>query len=138
MAKTLAEKFFIKPNQRILAVQAPMEYLSEILTDLPEGAISTEESHGTFDQIHYFVTSEATLTSELPLVKTALTADGIIWVCYPKGINKAKIPTDLNRDKLALLLTKFGLEPIHQMAIDETWSALRFKRTPLGQTRFVE
>jgi hypothetical protein len=45
-------------------------------------------------------------------------------VSYPKG--KA-LGTDLNRDIAAALLHAFGLEGIFQVAIDDTWSALRFK-----------
>ncbi|MGX1778638.1 hypothetical protein ACWIGW_41480 [Nocardia brasiliensis] len=45
-----------------------------------------------------------------------------VWVAYPKG-NR----TDINRDTLHLLLVDYGLRPVAQVAIDETWSALRFR-----------
>ncbi len=46
----------------------------------------------------------------------------VLWVAYPKG-NRA----DINRDSLWRLVAPFGLRPITQVAIDETWSALRFR-----------
>ena len=49
----------------------------------------------------------------------------ILWVAYPKG--SSKIGTDLNRDILAGEMKKKGWESIALIAIDETWSAMRFK-----------
>ena len=38
-----------------------------------------------------------------------------------------QLGTDLNRDVLAALLTGQGVQPVRQVAIDGTWSALRFR-----------
>ena len=46
----------------------------------------------------------------------------VVWVLYPKG-NR----TDVNRDSLWRLIAPYGLRPITQVAVDETWSALRFR-----------
>ncbi len=35
--------------------------------------------------------------------------------------------TDLNRDSLWELLSGDGIRPVRQIAIDDTWSALRFR-----------
>jgi hypothetical protein len=45
-------------------------------------------------------------------------------VCYPKS---GQLGTDLNRDSLAALLRTSGIQPVRQVAIDEVWSALRFR-----------
>ena len=37
------------------------------------------------------------------------------------------LPTDLNRDIVRVTLEPLGLETVIQVAIDETWSALRAK-----------
>jgi hypothetical protein len=47
-----------------------------------------------------------------------------VWISYPKG--KA-LQTDLNRDIVRVTLVPLGLEVVSQVAIDETWSALRAK-----------
>jgi hypothetical protein len=47
----------------------------------------------------------------------------MFWACYPKG--KGKIKYDLNRDSVWPALALAGLCPVSQIAIDETWSALR-------------
>jgi len=37
--------------------------------------------------------------------------------------------TDLNRDRLASAVSERGARPVRQVAIDGTWSALRFRPT---------
>lgn len=54
----------------------------------------------------------------------AARQDRLAWIAYPKA---GKLGTDLNRDVLARLLTGQGVQPVRQIAIDETWSALRFR-----------
>jgi hypothetical protein len=50
--------------------------------------------------------------------------DKLAWIAYPKA---GKLGTDLNRDILAAALAGQGVQPVRQVAIDETWSALRFR-----------
>ena len=50
--------------------------------------------------------------------------DALTWVAYPKA---GKLGTDLNRDVLAELVKARGVQPVRQVALDETWSALRLR-----------
>jgi hypothetical protein len=69
--------------------------------------------------------------AELDAVMTRLegkwSEDPLIWVCYPKGTSG--VTTDLNRDRLWELLAPRALRPVAQIAVDEVWSALRFRRS---------
>ncbi len=130
MAKTLSDKFFIKPNQHIAMINAPEGYLKNTLTTLPEMVLVTETLEGTFDQIQGFITTRQQVTELVPMLKDHLKEGGVLWLCYPKGGPKASVKTDLNRDSLVAVVSEFGLEPNHQIAIDETWSALRVKALP--------
>ena len=58
-----------------------------------------------------------------PIVASA-AADHLTWVSYPKA---GQLDTDLNRDLLAALLVARGVRPVRQIALDATWSALRFR-----------
>jgi hypothetical protein len=58
----------------------------------------------------------------------AIRNAAILWVAYPKG-NR----TDINRDTLWPILAEHGLRPIGQVALDETWSALRFRVAKEGE-----
>ena len=61
----------------------------------------------------------------------ALTAkapgDPILWFAYPKGTS-TRYRCDFNRDTGWGVLTAAGFTTVRQVAIDEDWSALRFRR----------
>lgn len=51
-----------------------------------------------------------------------LGAPRALWLLYPKGNRIA-----LNRDSLWRLMADYGVRPITQVAVDDVWSALRFR-----------
>ena len=53
--------------------------------------------------------------------------DALLWFAYPKGSSK-RYTCDFNRDTGWTVLGEAGYEPVRQVAIDEDWSALRFRR----------
>ena len=56
----------------------------------------------------------------------------MLWIAYPKG-NRS----DINRDTLWPYLTEYNMRPITQIAVDETWSALRFRPLLAGEPPFA-
>lgn len=46
---------------------------------------------------------------------------------YPKGTSK-KYKSEINRDNGWEILAKSGFESVRQIAIDEDWSAMRFRK----------
>jgi hypothetical protein len=65
---------------------------------------------------------------------TALAeGDAILWFCYPKGTSK-KYTCDFNRDTGWASLGQLGWEPVRQVAIDDDWSALRFRNPDFIKT----
>jgi len=53
--------------------------------------------------------------------------DAILWFAYPKATSK-RYTCDFNRDNGWDVLLKSGFDCVRQVAIDEDWSALRFRR----------
>lgn len=53
--------------------------------------------------------------------------DAIVWFAYPKGSSK-KYKSQINRDNGWNVLGREGFEPVRMVAIDEDWSAVRFRR----------
>lgn len=51
--------------------------------------------------------------------------DSVLWFAYPKGTSKIK--TDINRDTIRATGEEFGITTVTAIAIDDTWSALRFR-----------
>jgi hypothetical protein len=91
----------------------------------PEG-FSVESGSGAAGEgaLLVFVASAARLDEHVDRIVASAAADRLTWVAYPKG---GQLGTDLNRDSLAGILGKRGIQPVTQIAIDATWSALRFR-----------
>jgi hypothetical protein len=78
-----------------------------------------------------FAMAFATRQTEVDKVAKDLTScmegDAVLWLCYPKGSSK-RYTCDFNRDTGWKVLGELGFEPVRQVAVDEDWSALRFRR----------
>jgi hypothetical protein len=61
-------------------------------------------------------------------VSAAVRPGGILCVSYPKQTSRAR--SELNRDVLRDELARRGWQAVAQVAVDDRWSALRFKTAP--------
>ena len=120
---SLAKKLQIKAGKRLLIANDPGGYLQMI--GMPEGASVSVSADGEFDIVLAFFTERAALDAQLNILKSGMSAGGILWVAYPKGTSG--VATDLNRDILRAHLDSVGLKAVALVAIDDTWSALRLK-----------
>jgi len=64
-----------------------------------------------------------------PLVAAA-RRDAIAYLAYPKA---GQLGTDLSRDNIWVMLQEQGIRPVRQIAIDDVWSALRFRPADEGE-----
>ncbi|MBP2055287.1 hypothetical protein J2Z21_008301 [Streptomyces griseochromogenes] len=109
-------KLQIKPGQSVAVLGKPNDVQLEI------EAVGDAASA---DAVLAFVTASGDLLGTDALAALAAARrDALAWVAYPKG---GKLGTDLNRDTLAAALSEQGVRPVRQIAIDDTWSALRFR-----------
>jgi hypothetical protein len=74
-----------------------------------------------------FVITQAELDAASRKLAAACTGDAILWMVYPKGTSK-RYRCEFNRDSGWPVLGAAGFEPVRMVAIDEDWSALRFRR----------
>lgn len=74
-----------------------------------------------------FATTQAALDTLARTLATAAEGDAILWFCYPKGTS-TRYRCEFNRDTGWGVLGALGWEGVRQVAIDEDWSALRFRR----------
>ena len=56
-----------------------------------------------------------------------------MWYAYPKGTSK-RYTCEFNRDNGWAVVGEQGFEPVRQVAIDEDWSALRFRKVSFIKT----
>ncbi len=127
----LAKKLLIKPGHRVAALNAPANFL-ERLCPLPEGVDLIEQSESGRDVVLVFVKDSSELDNLAPLALGAVKRNGALWVSYPKKSSKLK--TDLSRDVAWRPLREAGFEVVSAIAIDEVWSALRFRPIELVGT----
>ena len=115
----LTAKLQIKPGQTVAAVGLP-----DGVPPLAGGAVHPAAEPGTADAVVAFVRHGAELDTGAAAAIAAALQDRLAWIAHPKA---GKLGTDLNRDILAGLLAGRGVQPVRQVAIDETWSALCFR-----------
>lgn len=128
--RPVAQKLLIKPGAAVAVIQAPGA-VSTILGALPDGARVTENvpsAAGGADVVILFATDTAALAAGWPSVAAAVTDATVLWLCYPKRGHA--IDTDLTRDHGWAPVRASGFDPVTQVAIDERWSALRWRRDP--------
>jgi hypothetical protein len=78
-----------------------------------------------------FAEDAAALRTILDANKDELARPESFWVAYPKA-NRS----DINRDTLWPIVAEYGLRPVTQVAIDDIWSALRFRPLKPGEAPF--
>lgn len=123
MSRSLAQRLVIKPGYRVLCLAAPPT-LAPLLDPLPaEVALAATPDGEPYDLVLFFAKDQAALAELAPVALAALAEGGLLWAAYPKL--SAKTGGDLSRDRGWEALD--GWRPIAQIAIDATWSALRFK-----------
>ncbi|MFZ4738468.1 MAG: hypothetical protein ACOYM9_21100 [Bradymonadia bacterium] len=74
-----------------------------------------------------FVTTQVQVDTLSRDVAQATSGDAVVWFAYPKQSSK-RYRCDFNRDTGWAALGTAGFEPVRQVAIDDDWSALRFRR----------
>lgn len=123
----LFKKLNFKAQSSILAIGAPDSFAVE-LNAMSESA-SIYENEEQIPQIDFaiiFVTKQQEIAVAIEKIFPKLSADAVLWFCYPKGTSK-KYKCDFNRDSGWEKLREYKFEPVRQVAIDDDWSALRFR-----------
>jgi hypothetical protein len=126
--KSTAEKLLIKPDCAVWASHADR---LDLIGPLPAGATAAA-GLGSADVAVVFADDAAALRKILTKQRAHLLKPGVLWIAYPKA-NR----TDINRDSLWPILTEYGMRPISQIAVDDTWSALRFRGLKEGEAPFT-
>ncbi|MGC3945132.1 MAG: hypothetical protein QM762_11560 [Chryseolinea sp.] len=120
------KKLNFKDQPAVVIVNAPqsfnkdmqeMKALTKVGTTLPSGEISFFLG---------FVTKQSEVDALTEKVVPLMAEDGLFWFAYPKGSSK-KYKCEFNRDSGWAMLGKHNYEPVRMVAIDEDWSALRFR-----------
>jgi hypothetical protein len=131
---TVFEKLNLKDQQEIVVLNAPSSFEPE-LAKLPVKTIHhTLASVPETAFLLAFVTKKSEVDSLAPQVAKRAKGDAIVWFAYPKGTSK-KYKCDFNRDTGWVLFKRAGFDTVRSIAIDEDWTALRFRRNEFIKAR---
>ncbi len=123
----LLKKLNYKGHKRIALINAETSFLKAITAELKDIITDYEiDQRCPYEFIIIFVKSQVEVEHYAPLALHNLTADGILWFSYPKKSSK-KFISDLERDKGWKALNDLNFHGIRIVAIDDDWSAMRFR-----------
>ena len=87
------------------------------------------------NQLLVFVRDMKSLNAQIPAVLKHLANDSLLWIAYPK--KSGAIKSDITRDNGWEALGNAGYDGVSLVAIDNDWSAGRFKKKPLRRPNFA-
>lgn len=122
------KKLNYKNQSEVVVLNAPKSFDSD-LNEISELTI-VKTSLSEVKRIEFiltFVTKIFEIDSMILKINDLLEDDAVFWFAYPKGTSK-KYKCDFNRDTEWEKLGEFGYDGIRMIAIDEDWSALRFRK----------
>ena len=123
----LFNKLNLKDQKEILVLNHPGFFDAE-LDKLPNIRILRDlKEVDSIDFALAFVQSIEEIERMTEYISGKVLGDPVIWFAYPKKTSK-KYAVDINRDQGWNALKKAGFKPVRQVAIDEDWSAIRFRR----------
>jgi len=124
---SIFQKLNLKAQREVVVFNAPTSFEPE-LARLENVTILRNPKRPVAVQ---FALAFALQQAELDRLSTILAVcsegDALLWFAYPKGSSK-RYTCEFNRDTGWQVIRAAGFDSVRQVAIDEDWSALRFRR----------
>jgi hypothetical protein len=128
------QKLNLTTQKRILVYGVPDSFSGE-LNKLKDVEIERDARKPRAVQFALaFAVTQAELDRVSKLLAAAAEGDAILWFAYPKGSSK-RYRCEFNRDTGWHVMTAAGFETVRQVALDQDWSALRFRRSQFVKAR---
>jgi hypothetical protein len=123
----LFNKLNLKGQKEIVILNAPESFEREM--EALEG-VTVHRDASALERVEFalaFVITNAQLAAAADAILPKAHGDAVVWFAYPKGTSK-RYKCEFNRDSGWAPMGAAGFEGVRQVAIDEDWSALRFRR----------
>lgn len=127
------DKLNLKDQKEIVVINAPRSFEPDI--QLLDG-VKVKRTPGDVTEAAFFlafVTTKKEVDALAKVVAKKTQPDAVVWFAYPKGTSK-KYTSEISRDAGNEALGDAGFEPVRLVAIDDDWSAKRFRRAELIKT----
>ena len=129
----LAKKLRFAAEHEVAVLNAPDGYLARLQPG-PANIRTELKPNQACDAVLLFVKDQAELRRLGAAAIRAAKPGGLLWITYPKGgqtqggTDLPATPSWVQRDVLGEMTSMTGYKPVAFVAIDEVWTALRFKR----------
>lgn len=130
---TVFEKLNLKDQKQIVILNSPESFEPQIESLKGINVIRKLAGASDISFSLAFVTKQEQVESLAPTVAKKAKRDAVVWFAYPKGSSK-KYKSELNPDDRWAVMGKAGFEPVRMVAIDEDWTATRFRRAEFIKT----
>lgn len=127
----LFKKLQLDEVRRIHVLNAPASFEPE-LQALDGVDVHRQAQGGIVFALAFVKTLQEVAEATDALVRAA-EGDVRLWMVYPKASSK-KYRCEFHRDTGWQALGEAGYEPVSQVAVDEDWSALRFRKVEFIKT----
>ncbi len=121
------KKLNLKDQHTVYVLQAPTTFQPQLAA--LQNTVKVKTALGSDREVQFllaFVTKQREVDQLAKKLPSCVQPDAVVWLAYPKQTSK-KYSCEFNRDTGWNELGKSGFEPVRQVAIDEDWSALRFR-----------
>jgi hypothetical protein len=129
MPDQIIKKLHFKNQNAVLILESPPEFEPVITAwnkrTAPDLVINKKKKYGF---VLCFVKTEKDVKNWAKTITTQLEEDAVLWIAYPKKSSK-KYVAGISRDNGWGPLGELGYEGVSLVAIDEDWSAFRFRKT---------
>ena len=120
------KKLGLKPGMRALIIGAPSGYIDS-LAPLPDRFEVSQNPGSTHEFVQFFATRKSEIVKSAKKLLQSAAPGALVWITYPK--KTSGVDSDLSREAVWAAMEGTGWRPVSQIAIDEVWSALRFRPT---------
>ena len=128
MKTPVARKLGMNPGMRAFIIAPPPGYL-KLLTPVPDRLTVSSRADGMYPFVQLFATRLAEIGTFAKKLPKHAAPNALVWISYPK--KTSKVEGDLSRDVIREAMNGTGWRAVSIVAIDEIWSALRFR--PAGK-----
>jgi hypothetical protein len=124
---SIFKKLNLGSQPEILVVNAPESFEKELAALKGVAVVRDPKKLKAFCFALSFATKRAEIDTLSKILAGKAEGDAVLWFAYPKQTSK-KYKCDFNRDNGWNVIRGLGFDSVRQVAIDEDWSALRFRR----------
>jgi hypothetical protein len=128
MKNVVARKLGMNPGMRALVIAPPPGYL-KLLAPQYLGLNVSSRAAGKYPFVQVFATRLSEISRFAKRLSKRAAPNALVWISYPKKTSGTA--SDLSRDLIRKAMSVAGWRAVSIVAIDEVWSALRFR--PTGQ-----